>query len=285
IELTRNYGFAKGNNLGTHDVSSKYIAFLNSDVHVIENWLDPIIKFLEENQEYGVAMPKVVSFENEKYFEYAGASGGYTDIFGYPFCRGRIFDSIEEDKGQYDSVESISWASGAAFVIRRDLYEKSGGFDEDFFAHHEEIDLCWLLRNAGHKIAVIPSSKILHLGGGTLDYEDTRKIHLNFRNNLFSIFKNEHWFRLIFVLPGRLLLDGVAGLKFLLEGKFTSILAVLKAHLLFYISIPRLIVKRFKNRKFVKTWKRGPVIRDGIMNSSIVFKYFIAGKKTFRDLK
>lgn len=284
IPLSSNYGFAKAYNIGLQDIETEYLAIVNSDVHVDENWLDPLIAFLQRNKDYAAVMPKVLSFENEKEFEYAGGSGGYQDILGYPYCRGRVFNTVEEDEGQYDNPESIAWASGAALVIRRDLFQNLGGFDQDYFAHHEEIDLCWRLRNCGYKIGVEPTSKIFHLGGGTLDYGNQKKIYLNFRNSLYTLFKNESFINLLWKLPFRLVLDGVAGIKFLLSGQISSCLSIIKAHLKFYVSLPSLIGKRLTIAQMVKQNRIGPSNRDGVKLFSVVFNYFIAKKKVFSKL-
>ncbi len=285
VQLSENYGFAKAYNIGTQDVDSEYIAIVNSDVHVSENWLDPLVKFLDNNKSFAAVMPKILSFEDESSFEYAGGSGGFQDTLGYPYCRGRIFDTIELDTNQYDDIQSISWASGAAMVARRELFEQIGGFDADFFAHQEEIDLCWRLRKAGYKIAVVPEATIFHLGGGTLDYGNKKKIYLNFRNSLFSLFKNEYWYNLFWKLPFRLVLDGVAGLKFLLSGQLNSMFAIIRAHLSFYVKIPSLISKRIAVNRLVKNNSIGRGHSDGVKAFSIVFQYFILGRKHFTDIK
>lgn len=284
IQLTKNYGFAKGYNLGLMNISHDYMALVNTDVQVTENWLDPIVKFLDENKDYACAMPKIRSIEKQESFEYAGASGGYIDYLAYPFCRGRVFDTVEKDEGQYDQNEDIFWASGAAMVIRTEVFANFKGFDSDYFAHHEEIDLCWRLQKAGYKIAAIPESLVYHLGGGTLDYDNAKKTFLNFRNNLFTIFKNENFFHLIWKLPIRLILDGVAGLKFLFSGHWQSVLAIIKAHLEFFLWIPRLVQKRFSVNALIKQHRAGSPIRKNIKNKSIVFQYFVLGNKTFKQI-
>ncbi len=284
IQMSKNYGFAEAYNRAMDMINSEYIVMLNSDVMVNENWLDPITKFLEENKDYAVAMPKVLSYEEQDSFEYAGASGGYIDALAYPFCRGRIFDTVEQDEGQYDSVESVFWATGAAFVIRKELYVEMGGFDNDFFAHHEEIDLCWRLRNAGYRIAVIPESVVYHLGGGTLEYDNKRKIYLNFRNNLFTLFKNESFFSLLWKLPSRLVMDGIAGLNFMFQLKFNGVLAILLAHFSFYKNIFKLINKRRITTSVINKYRIYEPNLEGRFQGSIVFQYFILCKKRFSQL-
>lgn len=285
IEFSKNWGFAEGYNRALNQIDSEYTVLLNSDVYVEENWLDPLIDFMDENPEYAVCMPKILSFEEKDSFEYAGASGGYMDMLGYAFCRGRIFDSIEKDNGQYDDTRDIFWASGAAFVIRTDLYKKFQGLDKDFFAHMEEIDLCWRLLKSGYKIAVVPSSVVYHLGGGTLDYDHPRKVYLNFRNNLCTIFKNDRLFNLYWKIPARLFLDGIAGIKFLTEGKAKATLNIIKAHFSMYGQIFSLIAKRRQVSQIVKANRVGPYQKAGLINKSIVFRYFILGQKTFSKIK
>ena len=284
IQLTENYGFATGYNIGLKDVTNKYIALLNTDVLVSENWLDPILEFLEKNPEYACAMPKIRSIEKQENFEYAGAAGGFIDYMAYPFCRGRVFDTVEVDEGQYDDISDIFWASGAAFVIRTDLFKKFGGFDADFFAHQEEIDFCWRLQNAGYKIAVIPESKVFHMGGGTLNYGDSKKMYLNFRNNLFTFYKNENWYNIIWKIPFRLVLDGIAGLKFLVDQNWSGVSAIIKAHFSFYGSIFKLTKKRFSLRKIRLENKISNPNKSCIKSKSIIFQYFILGKRKFSDI-
>ena len=284
IQLTQNYGFAKGYNIGLQEVEHQYIALVNTDVQVTQNWLDPIVSFLDENPEYACAMPKIRSIEQPESFEYAGAAGGYIDYLGYPFCKGRLFDTVEEDKGQYDEQEDIFWASGAALVIRTELFKNFLGFDNDYFSHQEEIDLCWRLQNAGYKIAVITESIVYHLGGGTLAYDNSKKTYLNFRNNLFTIFKNETFFSLLFKLPTRLILDGIAGLKFLFEGKVQHTLAILKAHFAFYGALFSLIRKRSSLSKLIQQYKIASPVSASIKSKSILIQYFLLGKRTFREI-
>lgn len=284
IEFENNHGFANGYNLGLKNVSTEYIALVNSDVEVSENWLDPIIKFLDENKEYAAAMPKILSHERKHEFEYAGASGGFIDALAFPFCRGRMFESLEEDKKQYDDIKDIFWASGAAFVIRRDVYNNLGGFDGDYFAHQEEIDLCWRIHNAGYKITVVPNSIVYHVGGGTLNYGNSKKVYLNFRNSLFNIFKNDSTLNLFWKIPCRLILDGLAGLKFLAQGNFSSTLAIIKAHFAFYISFFVLIKKRLSVNSIVSKNAIGRPNRIGMTSKLIVFQYYVFGKNKFSDI-
>jgi len=284
IEFENNHGFAEGYNLGLKSVSSEYIALVNSDVEVPANWLDPIISFLNENKDYAAAMPKILSFEEKKCFEYAGGSGGFIDALAFPFCRGRVFDTIEVDNNQYDDNTDIFWASGAAFVIRTDVFKSLGGFDSDYFAHQEEIDLCWRIHKAGYKISVVPSSTVYHVGGGTLNYGNAKKVFLNFRNSLFNIFKNESFFNLIWKVPLRLVLDGVAGIKFLLQGQLSATLAILKAHFSFYGHFFKLIKKRRSINHLIAKNAFGKPNTIGMTSKFIIFQYYLLGRKKFSDI-
>jgi GT2 family glycosyltransferase len=209
---------------------------LNSDIEVTENWIQPVIDLMESNSEIAVCQPKVRSYYEREKFEYAGAAGGFIDRFGYPFCRGRIFDTIEIDKRQYDDVCEIFWATGAAMFVKSSIYNEFDGLDEDFFAHMEEIDFCWRVKNAGYKVMYCPNSVVYHVGGGTLPKHSPRKTYLNFRNNLSLLYKNLYSTELFFVLFVRSFLDEIAALKFLFGGSFGDFLAVHKAYFHFYKS-------------------------------------------------
>jgi riboflavin kinase/FMN adenylyltransferase len=284
-ELSKNYGFAEGYNKGLKNVNTEYLVIINSDVSVTENWLDPLIAEMEADKNLGIVQPVIKSLENKEYFEYAGAAGGYIDSFGYPFCRGRIFDTVEKDEGQYSKDAEVFWASGATMVTRTQLFKNVGGFDGGFFAHQEEIDLCWRLKNAGYTIKCISASTVYHLGGGTLDYQNPRKDFLNFRNNLYLLTKNENLTKLIFIIPFKLVLDGLAGIKFLLDGKPKSTLAVIKAHISFYIHLPLVFERRNKEHNWIRRMKIDKPNTQGIYHNSIVWKYYVEGKKKFSDLK
>ena len=285
VELSKNYGFAEGYNKGLKDVSTDYVAIINSDVLVTENWLDPIIDLLENDKDIGVAQPLILSLEDKSKFEYAGAAGGFIDMFGYPFCRGRIFNTIESNNNQYDNDADIFWASGAAMICKTKVFKALGGFDGGFFAHQEEIDICWRFRQAGYKIKCIASSKVYHLGGGTLDYNDPAKDFLNFRNNLYLLTKNENLINLLWLIPSRLILDGLAGLKFLLEGKPKSMAAVIKAHFSFYLHLPLVLERRNKEQNLIYRNKINKPDLFGVYYGSIVWKYFAEGVKKYSDLK
>ncbi|MEM9547617.1 MAG: bifunctional riboflavin kinase/FAD synthetase [Bacteroidota bacterium] len=284
VELSENHGFAEGYNRGMEYVYAEYTVLLNSDVSVGTNWLDPILERMEENPKLAIVQPKVLSLEEKSHFEYAGASGGFIDALGYPYCRGRIFDHVEEDKNQYDSIENIDWATGAAMVVRTEVFKKLGGFDKDYFAHMEEIDFCIRARSAGYQIEVVPESLVYHLGGGTLDYGNPRKVYLNFRNSLFTLYKNESTGKLLWKLPLRLILDGVAGLKFLMDGQFSSISAIVKAHWTFFLSFGKLGRKKEHYQKLIAKHRIDTPIERTKHSKSIVWDYFVKKKKEFSSL-
>ena len=277
IQNQLNEGYAKGYNDALKDLKEKYFVLLNSDIEVTNNWIEPIINLMEENPNISACQPKILDYNNKDSFEYAGASGGYIDNLGYPFARGRIFDEIEPDNNQYDDVKEIFWASGACFFVRADHFNEVNGFDNDFFAHQEEIDLCWRLKIKGYQIMVHPRSVVYHVGGGTLDDSSPFKTYLNFRNNLFMLTKNLNFFSLLITLYFRLPLDGIAAVTLLKKKSgFLHLLAVLRAHLVFYISTPRLLFKRQIN-----TDKTNLV---GKMGFSILVKYYLEGKTKFSEL-
>lgn len=284
-KLDENHGFAGGYNLGLKQVDTPYTVILNSDVKVTENWIDPLIKILDSNPGIGCIQPKIKSIESPTHFEYAGGAGGYLDKWGYPFCRGRIFDTVEKDEGQYDDEQDIFWASGAAMIIRTNLFKKIGGFDKSFFAHMEEIDLCWRIKRAGFRIVYSPKATVYHLGGGTMPYQSSRKIFLNFRNNLALLLKNEKGSKLIWEFPLRLVLDGVAGLKFLIGGNFSGFLSVIKAHFTIYGRLGSILRSRKEIKNKLKDLSIGSKNESGRYNGSIVFQYFLQGKKKYSDLK
>jgi len=277
IENNENLGFAGGYNKALNHIHADYYVLINSDVEVTENWLSPIISFMDGDKNIAACQPKLLDYNNREKFEYAGASGGYIDNLGYPFCRGRIFDDLEEDKGQYNNATEVFWATGACIFVRADAFWEVGGFDADFFAHQEEIDLCWRMKNKGYKIMVEPKSVVYHVGGGTLDAGSPFKTHLNFRNNLSMLFKNLPLSYLFFIIPIRLVLDGVAALTFLNKPKgIGHLFAVMKAHFAFYFAIPKLITKRQKINQ------KNKVV--GKMKKSILIKNKLKGIKKFSDL-
>lgn len=230
ITFDQNYGFAKGYNLAISQIRTPYCLLLNDDVRVTDHWLEPLLDYMETHPEVGALQPKLLSDREPQSFEYAGACGGFLDKHGYPFCRGRIFDVTETDNGQYDDVAQIMWATGACLMMRTELYRRVGGLDELFFAHMEEIDLCWRVRNLGFGIVCVPQSKVYHYGGGSLAMGNPRKTKLNFRNSLLMLYKNLPARSRRSTIITRLLLDGVAALNFLLHGEFMQVKAIWDAH-------------------------------------------------------
>ncbi len=247
IKLDQNYGYAGGYNKGLKQIDADIYALVNSDIEVTANWLAPIIQTFENETETVVIQPKIKDFKNKKKFEYAGASGGYLDFFGYPYCDGRILFNVEEDIGQYEQKKNIFWASGACLFIKKNTFEKHNGFDESFFAHQEEIDLCWRIKHTGRQIKYQPKSIVYHLGGASLKHNNPFKTYLNFRNNLVMLLKNLPASHIAPVIFARLILDGLSGIAFLLQGKPKHTFAVLKAHFAFYKQIPTTIKQRPKN--------------------------------------
>ena len=277
INNKENLGFAGGYNNALDQIHAEYYVLLNSDVEVSDNWLLPIIRLMDKDKDIAACQPKLLDFNNRKKFEYAGASGGFLDNLGYPFCRGRIFNFLEEDAGQYNDTAEVFWATGACLFVRADIFWEVGGFDSDFFAHQEEIDLCWRLRNKGYKIMVEPKSEVYHVGGGTLNASSSFKTYLNFRNNLCMLFKNLPLPCLFFVVIFRLLLDAVASITFLKQKDgFSHFFAIIKAHFYFYCAIPKLIIKRQKIKQKNKLVSK--------VNWSILFKNKVKGIKQFSDL-
>ncbi len=284
LEFTKNYGYAGGYNKGLEQINTKYIALINSDIRCTQNWLDPIIEMMENDESIGAVSPKIRSINDPDCFEYAGASGGYMDYLSYPFCRGRVFSTVEEDKGQYDDAREVFWASGAAMVVRKDVFDNLEGFDASYFAHQEEIDFCWRIKRAGYKVMVQPKSLVYHLGGGTLAYESPNKTYLNFRNNLITLIKNDESIFWFVKFIWRLILDGIAGIQILTQRKPKNMYAIIRAH--WYI-IPRffsLLDKRRSTKKLIQKYKRDSYNKIGIFNKSIVFQYFVKGKKQFSDI-
>ncbi len=279
IFLEKNFGFAEGYNRALQNLDYKYFVLLNSDVELTENWLKPIISKMETDSNLAAAMPKIRSFHEKLKFEHAGACGGFIDYLGYPFCRGRILENLEVDENQYDSEIEIFWATGACFVVRAEVFREMGGFDGDFFAHMEEIDLCWRIKNAGYSIRVFPQSVVYHVGGGTLSAESPFKLYLNFRNNLYMLFKNLPLTKLFPILFFRMTLDGISALIFLMNGKYKLFWVVFKSHLHFYKALPNLI----KKRKTAKKLKKISNVNE-IFKQSIVFNSLILRKKQFSDL-
>jgi GT2 family glycosyltransferase len=279
LQLDQNFGFAEGYNKALNHLQSDYFVLLNSDVEVTSGWLDPIMNMMELNPSVGICQPKILSLERQQEFEYAGASGGFIDRFGYPFCRGRILQEIELDHGQYDASIQVSWASGACMMVRSQVWKACSGFDTGFWAHMEEIDLCWRAQHLGYSVYVCPDSVVYHLGGGTLPYNNPLKIYLNFRNNLFLLFKNLPGKQLITKLPFRMVLDGAAAFVFLFRGDFKSFGSVFKAHLKFYGRLPKLI----KERSFIMRSRKNRSIRL-TTGKSILWNYYITKRRKFSEI-
>jgi hypothetical protein len=279
ISMSENLGYAGGYNTALEQVDEDVFCLLNNDVKVTAGWCDGIMSRFQEDPDLGVLQPKIKDLNRPAYFEYAGAAGGYIDRYAYPYCRGRIFNTIEEDSGQYDTAVTIDWASGACLFIRRELFYEAGQMDKNYFAHQEEIDLCWRVRHLGYKISVVPSSKVFHLGGATLSNTNPRKTFYNFRNSLFNIIKNDYsrfWWLKLFM---RMVLDGIAGLKFLFEFKAAHFAAILRAHFSFYGQVRSMWSSRLKFKK-----------KNGFINTpsrriSIVSQYFIYKNKTYVNLR
>ena len=274
IQNKTNGGYAKGYNDALKNVTEDLLVLLNNDVEVTQNWLQPIINEFKRDNSLIAAQPKILDFNNKRYFEYAGAGGGFIDQLGYPYCRGRIFNTIEKDKGQYNDINKIFWASGACFIVRSNEFKELNGFDENFFAHQEEIDLCWRIQQNGGIIKYIGNSTVYHVGGATLSNINPIKTFYNFRNSLLMLVKNIKSSKVWIILFMRLLMDGIAGLHFLIQGKWKHTLAIVKAHFSFYSLLPRYINKEYKIRKEIKYYHI----------KSIVWNYFIRKNRIFKEL-
>ena len=275
VENATNGGYAKGYNDALQMIDADIYCLLNSDVEVTENWLDPIINVFKKDDKTAIIQPKLLDFKDKTKFEYAGAGGGFVDLYGYPFCRGRIFNHLETDQGQFNDEADIFWASGACLFIRSEIYHQLEGFDEDYFAHQEEIDLCWRTQNIGYNVKYIGTATVYHVGGATLQETNPQKTYLNFRNSLLNVLKNVPKKWLVFVVFSRLLLDGVAGVKFIIELRPIHTWAILKAHLSFYKNFYKFLKKRKKLSKKLAYNQ----------HTSIVWQYFALGRKAFKDLK
>lgn len=279
ILLKENHGFADGYNLALQQVDAEYVVLLNSDVEVSEGWLSPLLTYMDAHPEVAACQPKIRSLRQPACFEYAGAAGGYIDRYGYPYCRGRIFHTIEEDRGQYDTTASVFWATGAALFIRLNDYRAVGGLDGRFFAHMEEIDLCWRLRVRGRGVVCVPDSVVYHLGGATLQKESPRKTFLNFRNNLLMLYKNLSEAELKPVMRVRACLDYIAALKFLLTGQVAHARAVMQARREYKALLPDFKATRQENLQQT-------ILTDipERSNFSILAKFYLKGKRTFTEL-
>lgn len=270
-----NGGFATGYNVALRQIEAEYYVLLNSDIEVTPHWIEPVVELMDADRNIVACQPKILSYYERGKFEYAGASGGFIDRYGYPFCRGRLFQHLEEDKGQYDDSCEVFWATGACMFVRADLYLEHGGLDDSFFAHMEEIDFCWRMKNLGYKVFCCPQSKVYHIGGGTLPKSSARKTFLNFRNNLSLLYKNLPSGKVTWTIAYRILLDWVAALKFLFGGSWADFWAVTRAHVAFYRRLPQL-------RKVRRTVPHRQV--GQVYQRNIVFENFLKGKKRYTEL-
>lgn len=279
VQNDANYGYAGGYNKALQHVSADYYILLNNDIEVTPSWIEPLVSIFEQDSTCGAVQPKLLDYTNKQLFEYAGAAGGYMDTFGYVFCRGRLFNTIEEDFAQYNSVQTVFWATGACLAIRSEVFHKLGGFDEHFFAHMEEVDLCWRIQLLGHAVKVQPASVVFHLGGGTLHKISPHKTFLNFRNNLIMLTKNLPISTLLWLIPVRSTLDLLSSFYFISQGNFKHSAAIHKAHSAYFFNIG----KWWKLRNAMNLRLKKSTI-NGIYNGSIVWDYFAKGKRKFSDL-
>lgn len=277
IELEKNYGFAKGYNLALKKIEADYYALINSDIEAQKDWLKPIISLLEQDELNAACQPKLLSYNDRNFFEYAGGAGGWLDSFGYPFARGRIFDVCEKDNRQYDATERVFWVTGAAMVIKSKIFHEVKGFDDYFFAHQEEIDMCWRMQLAGYKLFACPSSVVYHVGGGTLPRGNSLKTYLNFRNNQIMLFKNLPWSQKWWKTPYRLFLDMVSAWKGLFIGDGGYFIAIYRAHFSFFKWV------LFRKKQSVFPAKRIGKL-SGLYKGNLVWQHFVKGKKYFSQL-
>lgn len=275
IRNRNNGGFAKGYNDALKQVDAQYYVLLNSDVEVTANWIEPVIQLMDDQQDVAAVQPKILAYHDKESFEYAGAAGGFIDKYGYPFCRGRVFQHLEKDEGQYDDTREVFWATGACMFVRAKAYHELGGLDEDFFAHMEEIDFCWRLKQKGYRVMYTAESKVYHVGGGTLPKASSFKTYLNMRNNMVMLYKNLPRKKLLPTLFLKLVLDGIAAIKFLWDGGMQDLMAVVRAHLYYYKMLPHLRQKR----KMLQ-----PRDVNHIYRGSIVLDYYLRSKKRFKEL-
>lgn len=274
IVLERNYGFAGGYNRALESVAEDILVLVNSDIEVAPEWLSSPLQMFKSDEKVAIIQPKILDYKRKSHFEYAGAAGGFIDKYGYPFCRGRVMTDIEEDRGQYDDDATIFWASGACFFIRKEVFQQLGEFDEDFFAHQEEIDLCWRAFNLGYKAKFCHNSIVYHVGGATLNASHPRKTYLNFRNSLYMLAKNLPKTRLFPIIFTRLVLDGIAGVRFLISFQPAHCFAIIKAHGSFYANYRKMIGKRGAT----------PKNSDYFRINSVVWEFFVRGRKFFSEL-
>ncbi len=279
IHIPVNKGFANGYYEALKQIDAKYYVLLSADFEVTKNWFPPLLNAMQQHEGLAACQPKIRYWKERAYFEYAGAGGGFMDKWGYLFCRGRIFNDLEKDNNQYDNDIEVFWASGGCLMVKADLYHKVGGLDKDLYAHMEEVDLCWRLKNAGYKIGYIGQSTVFHVGGSVISYGSPQKLFYNFRNNLVLLLKNEKASKLIWLMPLRLVLDGIAGLQQLFSGNITGVFTIIKAHFSFYAGLGKWLKKRKEARRNIT--HRNTV---GIYPKSIIWQYFGLKKKTFNKL-
>lgn len=274
VAMDANRGYAGGYNTALKQIEADVYVLMNSDIATTPQWLVSLLQHFDKHPQTAIIQPKILDYRKKTYFEYAGAGGGFIDRLGYPFCRGRVFNALEEDLGQYNDVVPIFWASGACLCIRAKVFWELGGLDEDFFAHQEEIDLCWRAHKAGYRVHYVGTSTVYHVGGATLNSMNPAKTFFNFRNTLLALLKNAPRRYFPFLVISRLILDGVAGLKFILEGKWIHSWAIMRAHFSFYRLAPKILKKRKNDQKFTRYYQ----------TTSIVWKHFVMGVRKFEDL-
>lgn len=279
LRIAVNRGFANGYYEALLKIEAKYYVLLSSDFEVTHHWFPPLLNAMQRYEGLAACQPKIRYWREKEKFEYAGAAGGFMDKFGYLFCRGRIFNDLEADQDQYNDDIEVFWASGGCLMVKADIYHKLGGLDRDLYAHMEEVDLCWRMKNAGYKIGYIGGSTVYHVGGSVISYGSPQKLYYNFRNSLILLLKNETGAKLIWLFPLRLVLDGIAGIQMLLGGKFKETWTIIKAHFHFYGSFGKWYQKRKTVQKLITIRNR-----EGIYNKSIIWQYFISGKKVFSKL-
>jgi GT2 family glycosyltransferase len=275
-----NYGYAGGYNHALKHVDADYFVLLNNDIQVTPKWIEPVIEVMEKDKSIGACQPKMLDYNDKHRFEYAGAAGGYIDLLGYAFCRGRVFETIEEDRGQYSDERTVFWATGACLFVRADVYRQVNGFDENFFAHMEEIDLCWRMQLAGYKMKVIPHAQVYHVGGGTLNKQSSQKTYLNFRNNLIMLTKNLPVSTLLWLIPVRMTLDLLSSVFFMMNGFPSNSYAVHKAHAQYVFKFARWWKLRRQNTHFKPLGEL-----TGVYKPSIVYQHFIRKVKSFSELR
>lgn len=280
VSIAVNKGFANGYYEGLQQIKAKYYVLLSADFEVTPNWFPPLWQLMQQNPRVAACQPKIKYYKEKEKFEYAGAGGGFIDRWGYLFCRGRIFFTLEEDKGQYDNTIEVFWASGGCMFVRAEVYHGMGGLDADLYAHMEEVDLCWRMKNAGHQIAYCGSSTVYHIGGSVISYGSPQKLYYNYRNSLILLLKNLPTSKLIWMLPFRLILDGVSGFRCLLKGEFVELKTIIKAHWHFFFTLNKWYKKRQISKKLIAEKNE-----FGIYTGSIIFDYFIKKRTVFTELK